>query len=190
MLCRLLSAVQPGQLQAALCGEDQWGYTPLHRAVQQGSAEAVGLLLSAANGKSALSICDGDGNSPLRTAAFYGHAAVVAQLLRASPPAADFINVRDKNGFTALMAAAQNGHKLVVEELLREASCRAEIQSHRGATALTLAQAAGHQEVVKLLPAAAEVRSQDFSASQGQSIVNLNDLSNTTLTTLWLDTKY
>ncbi|CAE7476210.1 ANK2, partial [Symbiodinium natans] len=118
------------------------GLDPLHAAAQHGETEVVSLLLA--------SKAQGDGTS-LTTAARFGHAEVVRQLLGSGvgPDASDA-------GFAALHDAAFEGsqvtawHTSVVAVLLA-ARAEVDIAAADGATPLHLAAVAGNDDIVALL---------------------------------------
>ncbi len=88
------------------------GFTPLHRAAQEGHKELAELLLAKGADVNAKTT---DGATPLHRAAHYGHQQL-AELLLAK--GAD-VNAKSIDGVTPVHVAAQQGYKELVE-LLRK----------------------------------------------------------------------
>lgn len=88
-----------------------FGNTPLHEAVNSGNVDVVKVMLP----KSNVNAQNGEGETPLMSAAYLGFADVVRALLDAG---AD-MHLQDKEGNTPLHRAARGGHEDVVEDLLR-----------------------------------------------------------------------
>ena len=156
MVQRLLAALKPGNMDAALRNRDGGGQTPLWTAVQDGRTDIIGLLPQKPHGPATICITDHSGLTPLHAAACGGHAAVVAQLLQASPSAAAIINLQTNTGYTACIWAAQEGHVAAVHELLRVPECQLGIQDMDGDSTLKLAARMGHAGVVQRLLQALE----------------------------------
>src|SRR5205814_5284305 len=90
---------------------DNYGYTPLHHAAENGHKDIVmALLASGAEAKAQNHV----GNTPLHRAASNGHKDIVTALLASGAG----VRAQNKYGSTALHHAAQNGHKDIVTALL------------------------------------------------------------------------
>jgi len=94
-----------------LAAASQGGRTPLHKAVEDGHALSVKVLLEAGADKEEK---DEKGLTPLAEAAGRGHAALVAMLLAAGADK----EAKGPLGLTPLGLAAGRGHAAVVESLL------------------------------------------------------------------------
>ena len=92
--------------------------TRLHVASTFGHADRVRVLLTA---RAAVNARDRNGDTPLSSAAFIGHAAVVSVLL--SAPGVD-VNLQYVRGWSPLHGATQNGHVSVV--CRQSAACTAD----------------------------------------------------------------
>ncbi|XP_043341679.1 2-5A-dependent ribonuclease [Cervus canadensis] len=133
--------------------QDEWGWSPLHNAVQVGREDIVDLLLS--HGADPC-LRKKNGATPFIIAGIVGDVKLLKLLL---PKVAD-VNECDVNGFTAFMEAAVYGQ---VEALRFLYYNGAEVNLHRktvedqerikkgGATALMDAAEGGHVEVVEIL---------------------------------------
>lgn len=88
---------------------------------------------------------------PLHAAAGWGHAAIVALILQASPSVAAIINLQTDDGHTAVMYAAMHGHEAAVEELIKIPGCRLGLKSNFSKTATAYAAKYGHAEVAQRL---------------------------------------
>lgn len=137
--------------------DGQDGETALIRAAKAGDAEGVEGLLAGGNanpGGVDVNGVDGKcGGTPLRWAAFKGHAAVVRVLLGA---AEIDVNAVDKFGVTPLGFAAVNGHVEVVKLLLGVPGIEVN-RADDGRTPLYEASLKGHVEVVVALLAADDI---------------------------------
>ena len=151
VVLRLLKAHTSDELDAALRRRDESGHTPLWTAACYGKTNIVELLLAAMPDPAAISIPDKWGLMPLHAAADAGHAAVVAQILQASPSAETTINLQTDEGQTAIMFAAKEGHVAAVDELLRVPECRLGLRCKLSKTAADYAAANGHAEVTQNL---------------------------------------
>lgn len=87
---------------------DETSYTALHVVARRGAIKVVKVLLERGANHSVATV---DGWTPMLMAAFAGHVAVVAVILRNT--SAD-INYTDVDGRTALHHSAMRGHKHVV----------------------------------------------------------------------------
>ena len=132
VLRRLLQALKPGQVHAALCSRNSAGCTPLWNAASNGKTATVNLLLAAMPHPAVISIPCKRGKTPLHAAALGGNAHVVARILQASPSAAASINLRCNDGLTALMYSARMGHLAAANELLEVPKCQLDIQDVEG----------------------------------------------------------
>nr|XP_020764650.1 2-5A-dependent ribonuclease [Odocoileus virginianus texanus]XP_020764651.1 2-5A-dependent ribonuclease [Odocoileus virginianus texanus] len=133
--------------------QEEWGWSPLHNAVQIGREDIVDLLLS--HGADPC-LRKKNGATPFIIAGIVGDVKLLKLLL---PKVAD-VNECDVNGFTAFMEAAVYGQ---VEALRFLYNNGAEVNLHRktvedqerikkgGATALMDAAEGGHVEVVEIL---------------------------------------
>lgn len=133
--------------------QEEWGWSPLHNAVQVGREDIVDLLLS--HGADPC-LRKKNGATPFIIAGIVGDVKLLKLLL---PKVAD-VNECDVNGFTAFMEAAVYGQ---VEALRFLYNSGAEVNLHRktvedqerirkgGATALMDAAEGGHVEVVEIL---------------------------------------
>ena len=94
-----------------LAATSQGGRTPLHKAVEDGHAQSVTVLLEAGADKEAK---DETGLTPLVSAAGRGHAALVSMLLAAGADK----EAKGPIGLTPLGLAGARGHAEIVETLL------------------------------------------------------------------------
>ena len=129
------------------------GETALHRAVEEGHAEMVHLLLEAGAETENIRVPDDDqddwlkGATPLAAAATLGlHVEVVRPLVAAGAN----LEAANECDETALHHAAEKGNAEVAK-LLVQAGARVEAKRRDGTTALMLAARNGHPTVVKIL---------------------------------------
>jgi ankyrin repeat protein len=148
-VCSVVGANQKEMLDLLLAGQlplDQPcrdGRTALMIAAQFNRDEMTSKLLSAgANPNQPTK----SGDNSLIAAASRGHEEIVTRLLRSGAE----IDQRGAHRMTALMGAASNGQTAVVRILL-EAGADKRMRCDSGDTALKLANAAGHQQVAKLI---------------------------------------
>ncbi|XP_069671529.1 ankyrin repeat and protein kinase domain-containing protein 1-like isoform X2 [Periplaneta americana] len=139
VVLRLLREVG-ADLERADCS----GRTLLHRAADQGSADAVQVLLDAG---SAVNAVDSAGCTPLYLAAQRSHQDACRALLAAG--ARPDLKARSL-GWTPLHRAAWWGHAPVVQLLLQHGAERG-LRDQQGRTALDLARECGNREVESLL---------------------------------------
>jgi len=148
-LCRLEELL--GEDAARANKEDELRHTPLQLAALGGHLACVRLLLARGAEPGACAA----GYNALHRACVRGHGEVVALLLQAPGGAAPaLLELRDTgtgDGRTPLAKAAAGGHAAVVSQLLA-AGADARPVDARGLSARALAEAAGHEEVVRLLP--------------------------------------
>jgi ankyrin repeat protein len=116
----------------------------VHEASKNDDLGTVKRLLK--DNPSLVSSQDKEGDTPLYTAAFWGHKDAVLLLLANN---AD-VNARNKDGATPLHTAAYWGHKDVVL-LLLDNKADVNAKDNWGDTPLRLAADKGHKDVVELL---------------------------------------
>lgn len=121
------------------------GLTCLLMACYRGNIDIVRMLLAGGADPNAASL---RGTTPLITAAFQGHDAVVEALLRT--PAID-VCARDAKGMDALMCAAGNGREAVVRMLLAHTASNIDATNHHGTTPLIAAAQKGFHCVARVL---------------------------------------
>ncbi|RKK73949.1 hypothetical protein BFJ68_g18190, partial [Fusarium oxysporum] len=124
---------------------NNYGWTPLHVASNNGHAEVVKMFLE--KGANVMTAND-DGWTPLLSASAEGHVDVVKFLFETSPLHS---TETDSLGCTALFLASRNGRLPVVQYLLSTGRFDPDIKNYYGSTALSAAVANGHYEVVELL---------------------------------------
>lgn len=119
-----------------------WG-TPLHEAVEAGSAASVQELLSAT--PALLDRPDARGRSPLTVAIEEGQRDIAVLLLEAGA------RVEGTGSWTPLHAAALAGDAAITELLLKKRANPNRREGQNGGTPLHVASFGGHLEVVRLL---------------------------------------
>ena len=124
------------------------GETPLSYASFKGHKDVVNLLIE----KGAdVNIRDSEGDTPLMLAANGGHIDIVRTLISRG---AD-VNNRNKQGNTALLYNSyrwkKEKRKKDIAELLISKGADVNIENNKGESALDRAQAAGREDIVKLL---------------------------------------
>ncbi|KAI5726408.1 hypothetical protein M8J76_002135 [Diaphorina citri] len=140
------------------------------------SCEALDLELVDKHGQTALNILleaganinhtDCEGWTPLRSASWGGHSAVVKLLLQSG---AD-VNCSDMGGRTALRAAAWGGH-LEVVKLLLAAGAHVNAADSEGRTALIASAYMGHADIVSsILEYDADINQQDNDGRTALSV--------------------
>lgn len=175
--------------------QEEWGWSPLHNAVQVDREDIVDLLLS--HGAEPC-LRKKNGATPFIIAGIVGNVKLLKLLL---PKVAD-VNECDVNGFTAFMEAAVYGK---VEALRFLYSNGAEVNLHRktmedqerikkgGATALMDAARKGHVDVVEILlhEMGADVNAQDNRGRNAlvYALLNSDDEKVKAITRLLLDCK-
>jgi uncharacterized protein len=130
-------------------GRDEYGRTPLMRAVEQGDAAEVFALLSAGADVEARKE---SGVTAVMNAAGRGRKDILEALIEKG---AD-INAKTTGGFTALMSAALNGQTEIIKTLLEKG---VDFKAKDGAeqTALMYATLKEHFEIVELLKQAGAI---------------------------------
>ncbi len=123
---------------------DQYGYTPLKRAIEGHHAEAAKLLID--SGKVDLNAKDPEGKTPLIVALNMGEREVAEALIAKG---AD-LKAKDKNDITALHAALRMSQAEVATALI-EKGVDVNGADRTGQTPLTLAQQRGLTDVAALL---------------------------------------
>ncbi len=123
---------------------DQYGYTPLKRAIEGHHAEAAKLLID--SGKVDLNKKDLEGKTPLIVALNMGEREIAEALIAKG---AD-LKAKDKNDITPLHAALRMGQAEVATALI-EKGVDVNGADRTGQTPLTLAQQRGLTDVVALL---------------------------------------
>ncbi|KAL9034420.1 MAG: hypothetical protein Q9180_005419 [Flavoplaca navasiana] len=132
--------------------------TALHYTAQLGLAGITERFLAAVDKPvtEVVNAIDSGGNTPLITAALYGHDELIETLLVKGA----HVNAQGKHSGTALQGASGQGHKQVVKTLLNNGAL---VNAKGGSygTALIAASARGSEEIVKiLLDHGAEVNAQ------------------------------
>ena len=131
---------------ANLNAPDQFGFTPLMRAIQKPSVEAAKLILE--SGKADINAKDRSGRTPLIVSASNGNKDVVELLLAHN---AD-VKAKDNNDWTALHGAVQFGQLDIIEMLVKKgADVNAAAKSGQTPYTMALQQAAGRPEIAELL---------------------------------------
>jgi ankyrin repeat protein len=144
---------------ASLSARDALGYTPLHRAADDGDLEMVGLLLErgaasgdathstglSARGK-AIDARDNNEATALMLAAGGDHSAIVSRLVDAGAS----LTAADEFGLSALHYAAEGGHAQAVSTLLGHGA-DPDAQDELGKTSADVARAWGFPAVEQLL---------------------------------------
>lgn len=134
------------------------GHTPLLIAARDGLAGAVQALLDA--GADPTLVDHFMLAHPAHKAAYMGHDAVVAALIRHER----FAEIADAqgpfNGYTALHDAVWHGH-LEAARLLLKAGVRSDLRGHDGRSAADLARDHGYGEILELLKDGGEARLAD-----------------------------
>ena len=99
--------------------KDKQRQSPLHRASQEGSDYAIGVLLEVLEDKEAVMLEeDGEGNTPLTLAVESGNSAAVEVFMSSVEDPSLFINTRNKQGECPIHYAARSGDKATMEMLL------------------------------------------------------------------------
>ena len=121
-------------------------YNELFKTIEVGKADIVKALLN--GGIDVNSPNEIYGNTPLISAAIFGHTNIIQMLIKAG---AD-VNARNNNGLTALLKSI-NVHQdnPEVVRLLLDANSDINAQSNHGYTALMFAAMLEYKEIVKLL---------------------------------------
>jgi ankyrin repeat protein len=128
--------------------QNRTALSPLQIAAQKGYVEIVRLLMvneastNIASGPDLVAI-----NTPLQLAALEGHQDVVKLLVSDKGVNLDASNF---GSWTALMYACQNNQKEIVDILIKNGA-DVERKNKDGKSAIDIAQAAGNQEIVKLI---------------------------------------
>ena len=130
--------------QGANVNAEEFGETPLLKAIKANQSQAVLLLLEAG---ADVNQPAKSGDAALQTAVDFGQADMV-QLLVQQPNIQ--INQPDAGGNTVLMKAAQAGRLEMVQTLVA-AGAEAGIKNQRGLTALDMAKAKNHTAVAEFL---------------------------------------
>jgi ankyrin repeat protein len=128
---------------ADISSRDQYGRTPLHKAVEYGHEAVVQLLIGAG---AAVDAADRHGWTPLHWAAGKGHEAVVQLLVEAGAA----VDAKDRDGYTPLHEAALEGYEAIVR-LLIEAGAAVDAKAQYGYTPLHWAARNGYEAIVRLL---------------------------------------
>ena len=141
----------------------------LHKACSQGNTVEVRQLIQEGHDVNA---CDDSGWTPLLRAAYYGHAKVGRELIRAN--ADGQLKVRE-SGRNALHVASYYGRQALVK-LFLETNISLNEQDDEGRTALMLAVQRGHSGIVaELVKAGADCKIQDW---EGMTAILLADRYN------------
>ncbi|MCX5643894.1 MAG: ankyrin repeat domain-containing protein [Phycisphaerae bacterium] len=128
-----------------LNAQDQFGYTPLMRAIQRPSAEAAKLIIE--SGKADVNGKDRSGRTPLIVSASNGYKEIVELLLAHE---AD-VKAKDNNDWTCLHSAVQFGQLDIIEMLVKKGA-DVNATAKTGQTPYTMAlQQAGRPEIAELL---------------------------------------
>lgn len=130
--------------QGANVNTEEFGETPLLKAIKTNQPQAVVLLLESG---ADVTQATKNGNIPLQTAVDYGRVEIV-QLLLNHPNIQ--IDQTDASGNTVLMIAAKAGQLEMVNALVAEGADVA-IKNQHGLTALDLAKAKRHTDVIEFL---------------------------------------
>lgn len=125
------------------CPKQQWSFSPLHFAIENGNEELVKLLLE----KGVNIITENRfGDTPLHTAVKHGKSKISEMLLEKKAP----INVRNNSYLTPLHIASKEGHLNIVEQLLNKGA-DVNIIGMNDETPIHLAIDNGHTAIVKQL---------------------------------------
>ncbi len=104
--------------------EDNWNYTPLHKAAEYGKVEIARMLIGA---KADLNVKDNDGWTPLHLAASWGYVEIARMLIDAGAN----LDVKDEDGLTPLHGAARWGYE-EISKMLIDAGARKDIANNKG----------------------------------------------------------
>ena len=134
---------------------DNDGWTPLHRAAQEGHTEVIEALIDAG---AKVNAQDNNGITPLHRAAIYGQTEVIEALITAGAK----VNAQDNVcGRTPLHRTAIFGHTEIARALIA-AGADVDAPNNYGSTPLHRAAQEGHTKVIlALIDAGAEVNAQD-----------------------------
>ncbi|XP_058924845.1 2-5A-dependent ribonuclease isoform X2 [Kogia breviceps] len=173
--------------------DEEWGWSPLHNAVQSGNEDIVDLLL---NHGAEPCLRKRNGATPFIVAGIAGNVKVLKLLL---PKVAD-VNECDVHGFTAFMEASAYGKVEALRFLYKNG---AKVNLHRktkqdqekirkgGATALMDAAEGGHVDVVRILlhEMGADVHARDNMGRNAltYALLNSDDEKVKAITRLLLD---
>ena len=128
-------------------GVDEYGWTALMKASNEGHADVVRALVGV-DGIDVNAVSKVGRATALMRASAMGHADVVKVLVEV---AGIDVNARNKDGRTALMSACAMGDSEVVNALLETPGIDVNATSREGETALALAQSHGHVDVAEVL---------------------------------------
>lgn len=142
------------------------GYTSVHCAAEDGSSDILRLLIERADGKTAFSVCDYIGRTPLAAAAHKGKLETVRVLIRAGHDLDDACD--HVIGNPPIRRAAHGGFLDVVRELL-EAGADPLRTGWMQLDALYEAEWRQDQEMMTLLRNAVQARSQDAQPKRAVS---------------------
>jgi ankyrin repeat protein len=170
----ILATAAPSAADAVIANhEDPNKESPLHVAARRGDARMAELLLHHGADPH---LVDGQGGTPLHTAARAGKRAVIAALLDAAAGDGEaLMETGDARGARALHVAARHG-KLEAARLLLETAAEADARDGDGRTPYALAYAHGHHALARLIqeyaPAAlTSSSSASTSATSGHTAV-------------------
>ncbi|XP_068748124.1 serine/threonine-protein phosphatase 6 regulatory ankyrin repeat subunit B-like isoform X2 [Montipora capricornis] len=127
-------------------GEEDFGFTPLHLASQNGDNTLVRVITNHP-GVRVDSVTVKTGRTALHVASLRGHIEVASTLIS---KASTLLHQVDNDGRTALHLAAVNGHRDLLTILIGQGA-DIDAQDNLGNTALHIAAEAGYPRVVKLL---------------------------------------
>lgn len=130
--------------QGANVNTEEFGETPLLKAIKANQSQAVLALLEAG---ADVNLPVKNGDTPLQTAVDFGRAEIVSLLLK--QPNIQ-INQPDAGGNTVLMEAAKAGQLEMVQALVA-AGAEVGIKNQRGLTALDMAKAKNQAAVAEFL---------------------------------------
>ncbi len=153
------------QYKYSIQSPSKHGQTPVHVAAQYGHIDILMVLVeitqmdapkkvgqssnkSSSSLQEVLTLEDEYGNTPLHTAASYGHLPATKYLVQG---AKRIVTSSNRTGETPLHLATQNGHLEVVKYLVDEEGCPTSPTDEQGRTPLYLAAGNGQLEVVKYL---------------------------------------
>jgi ankyrin repeat protein len=142
----------------------QCGIRPLHLAAMCGTADCLGVLLSAGAG---VHTADVGGKTALHRAARCGSVGALELLLKHTSQVLhmhdnDLVEAVDEDGRTALHDAAYNGHLLACQMLV-QVGAPVEARELDGSTPLLLAAYSGHARVVAdLVASGADIAAEDL----------------------------